>query len=67
LSGLDEAIAAALKCLDDFTAAFNAAFDLPGIRLASSRLTMVAGFESTCVATQQDGRWDIKIRSSFAP
>lgn len=45
----EAAIAAAMKCLDDFMAAFNArdlkafeaTFNLPSIRLASNKLTII--------------------------
>lgn len=120
-------IAAALKLLDEFMAAFNArdveafeaTFNFPSIRLASGKLvtlnkgdmtadrfttgaltewdhsawerreiihagadkvhvdtrftryrkdgSVIGGFDSVYVITQENGHWGVKIRSSFAP
>lgn len=123
----EQAVAAAMQCLDEFMAAFNARdlaaiearFNFPSVLLASNRLTLIepghhqpgmfeqgalsewdhcawerrevvhagpdkahidtrftrlradgsviGGSDSIHVVTLQDGRWGIKIRSSFAP
>jgi len=122
-----DAIASAMKCLDDFMAAFNArdveafeaTFNFPSIRLASGKFvtlnkgdmtpdrftqgalaqwdhsasehrkvihagadkvhidtrftryrkdgSVIGGFDSVYVVTKENGRWGVKIRSSFAP
>ncbi|HWA30305.1 MAG TPA: hypothetical protein VG867_04380 [Rhizomicrobium sp.] len=120
-------IDAAMKCLDDFMAAFNArdveafeaTFNFPSVRLASGHLvtlnkgdmkperftqgalaewdhsawehrkiihagedkvhidtrftryrkdgSVIGGFDSVYVITNENGHWGVKIRSSFAP
>jgi len=120
-------IAAAMKCLDDFIAAFNsrdpeayaATFNLPTVRIASGKMvilnqedftpqrfqaeslkewdhsrwerrnvihagadkvhidtrftryrkdgSVIGGFDSIYVVTQENGHWGVKARSSFAP
>ncbi|HEY2071377.1 MAG TPA: hypothetical protein VGG48_17600 [Rhizomicrobium sp.] len=123
----EAAIAAAMTCLDDFMAAFNArdvaafetTFNFPSVRLASGKLvilnkgdhrpemfdkgplaewhhsgwdrrdvihagvdkvhidtrftryradgSIIGGFDSIYVVTNEAGHWGVKIRSSFAP
>ncbi len=49
MSGRDDSVKAAMKCLDDFMAAFNArelaawekTFNFPSVRLASNALTII--------------------------
>jgi hypothetical protein len=120
-------VAAAMQCLDDFMAAFNArdlkafeaTFNFPSIRLASNTLvviepgyhkpemfnrgalkewhhsawerrevihagpdkvhldtrftryradgSIIGGFDSIYVVTNENGRWGVKARSSYAP
>jgi hypothetical protein len=120
-------VAAAMKCLDDFMAAFNArdlaawekTFNFPSVRLASNTLvvlnagdhkpdmfsrgalkgwhhsawerrevihagadkvhfdtrftryradgSVIGGFDSIYVVTNENGHWGVKARSSFAP
>jgi hypothetical protein len=122
-----DAVAAAMKVLDDFMAAFNArdlaawdaTFNFPSVRLASNKLVLInagdhkpemfargalaewhhsawerrdvihagadkvhidtrftryradgsviGGFDSIYVVTNEAGHWGVKIRSSFAP
>ena len=121
------AINAAMKCLDDFLAAFNArnpeayakTFNLPTVRIASGKMvilnkedftpqrflaeslkewdhskwerrnvihagadkvhidtrftryrkdgSVIGGFDSIYVVTNENGHWGVKARSSFAP
>ncbi len=127
MSDHKDAIAAAMKCLDDFMTAFNArnvtafdaTFNFPSVRLASGKLVMIekgfhkpemfekgalaqwdhsgwdrrevihagvdkvhidtrftryrkdgsviGGFDSIYVVNRENGKWGVKIRSSFAP
>jgi len=121
------AIAGAMKCLDDFLAAFNsrnpeayaATFNLPTVRIASGKMvilnkedftpqrflaeslkewdhskwerrnvihagadkvhidtrftryrkdgSVIGGFDSIYIVTNENGSWGVKARSSFAP
>jgi len=127
MTGHQSSIAAAMKCLDDFMAAFNArdiaawekTFNFPSVRLASNTLviiepgyhkpetfvrgalkdwhhsawerrevihagpdkvhfdtrftryradgSVIGGFDSIYVVTNENGHWGVKARSSFAP